>query len=66
VAYTHEDFFALDVEFYHLMVRRLQDNSETLVADGVACCIGYQWVSNPELLKQAEAAAKAKRTKGPA
>jgi hypothetical protein len=66
VAYVHQDFFALDVEFYHLMVRRLQDNSETWVADGVACCIGYQWVRNPELLKRVEAAAKAKRTKGPA
>lgn len=60
VAYTHEDFLALDVEFYHLMVRRLEDNSETWVADGVACCIGYQWVRNPELLKRAEAGAKAK------
>jgi WD40 repeat protein len=66
VAYVHQDFFALDVEFYHLMVRRLEDNSETRVADGVACCIGYQWVRNPELLKRAEAAEKAKRTKGPA
>jgi hypothetical protein len=47
-------------------VRRLEDNSETWVADGVACCIGYQWVRNLELLKPAEAAAKAKRTKGPA
>ena len=66
VAYVHQDFFALDVEFYHLMVRRLEDNSETWVADGVACCIGYQWVRNPELLKRAEAAAKAKRMKRPA
>jgi hypothetical protein len=66
VAYVHQDFFALDVEFYHLMVRRLEDNSETRVADGVACCIGYQWVRNPELLKRAEVADKAKRTKRPA
>jgi Tol biopolymer transport system component len=66
VAYVHQDFLALDVEFYHLMVRRLEDNSETWVADGVACCIGYQWVRSPELLKRAEAAAKAKRKKGPA
>lgn len=66
VAYVHQDFFALDVEFYHLIVRRLEDNSETWVAEGVACCIGYQWVRNPELLKRAEAAAKAKRTKRPA
>ena len=66
VAYVHQDFFSLDVEFYHLMVRRLEDNSETRVADGVACCIGYQWVRNPELLKRAEVADKAKRTKRPA
>ena len=66
VAYVHEDFLALDVEFYHLMVRRLKDNSETWVADGVGCCIDLQWVRNPELLKRAEAAAKARRTKGPA
>lgn len=66
VAYVQQDFISLDVEFYHLMVRRLEDKSETRVADGVACCIGYQWVRNPELLKRAEAAAKAKRTKGPA
>jgi hypothetical protein len=61
VAYVQQDFFSLDVEFYHLMVRRLEDKSETRVADGVACCIGYQWVRNPELLKRAEAAAKAKK-----
>jgi Tol biopolymer transport system component len=65
VAYVHQDFFALDVEFYHLMVRRLEDNSETWVADGVACCIGYQWVRSPALLKRAEAADKAKRMKKP-
>jgi WD40 repeat protein len=56
VAYVHEDFLALDVEFYHLMVRRLKDNSETWVADGVGCCINLQWVRNPELLKHAKAA----------
>ena len=61
VAYVHEDFLALDVEFYHLMVRRLKDTSETWVADGVGCCIDLQWVRNPELLKRAEAAAKAKK-----
>lgn len=61
VAYVQQDFFSLDVEFYHLMVRRLEDKSETRVADGVACCIGYQWVRNPELLKRAEAAAKGKK-----
>jgi hypothetical protein len=66
VAYVHQDFLALDVEFYHLMVRRLKDNSETWVADGVGCCIDLQWVRNPELLKRAEAAAKAKKTKSPA
>ena len=61
VAYVHEDFLALDVEFYHLMVRRLKDNSETWVADGVGCCLNFQWVRNPELLKRAEAAAKGKK-----
>ncbi|MGA8306004.1 MAG: hypothetical protein WB723_10035 [Candidatus Acidiferrales bacterium] len=66
VAYVHEDFLALDVEFYHLMVRRLKDNSETWVADGVGCCLNFQWVRNPELLKRAEAEARAKRKKGPA
>jgi hypothetical protein len=65
VAYVHEGFVALGVEFYHLMVRRLKDNSETWVADGVGCCINFQWVTNPELLKRAEAAAKAKRRRGP-
>jgi WD40-like Beta Propeller Repeat len=61
VAYVHQDFLSLDVEFYHLMVRRLEDNSETRVADGVACSIGYQWVRSPDLLRRAEAAAKAKK-----
>ena len=54
VAYVHKDFFALDTEFYHLMVRRMEDNSEDAVADGVLCCVEYQWVANPQLLKLAE------------
>jgi hypothetical protein len=60
IAYVHQDFFALDVEFYHLMVRRLEDGDEDWVANGVACCIGYQWVTNKELLPivQAQAAQK--------
>lgn len=58
VAYVHADFFALDVEFYHLMVRRLEDGAEDWVADGVECCISYQWVTNPALLKQAKDAGK--------
>jgi hypothetical protein len=58
VAYVHEDFLALDVEFYHLMVRRLADGDEDWVADGIACCIEYQWVENPELLKRALAEGK--------
>jgi WD40 repeat protein len=56
VAYVHQDFFALDVEFYHLMVRRLDDGSEDWVANGVSCCINYEWVKNPELLKQLKTA----------
>ena len=60
IAYVRQDFFALDVEFYHLMVRRLEDGDEDWVANGVACCIGYQWVTNKELLPivQAQAAQK--------
>jgi len=54
VAYVHQDFLALDTEFFHLMVRRLDDNSEDWVADGVDCCINYEWVVNPELLKLAQ------------
>jgi hypothetical protein len=42
----------LDVETYRLRVRRLDDNSEDWVANGVSCCINYQWVANPELLKR--------------
>jgi WD40 repeat protein len=41
----------LDVETYRLRVRRLQDNSEDWVANGVSCCINYQWIKNVELLK---------------
>ena len=58
VAYVHEDLLALDVEFYHLMVRRLEDGDEDWVADGVACCINYQWIENPDLLKRALAEGK--------
>lgn len=51
VAYVHQDFFALDVEFYHLMVRRLEDGSEDWVADGEDAAAWWcQWVSNPKLL----------------
>jgi hypothetical protein len=45
VAYVPQDSFALDIEFYHLMVRRLEHGSEDWLADGVSCCINYQWVS---------------------
>jgi hypothetical protein len=45
---------SLDVESYRLRVRRLTDNSEDWVASGVSCCINYQWVKNPELLKRVE------------
>ena len=54
VAYIHQDFIGLDTEFYHLMVRRLQDNSEDWVANGVLCCINYQWVKNAQLVRHVE------------
>ena len=59
VAYVHQDFFALDVEFYHLMVRRLEDSSEVWVVDGEDAGAGYnyQWVTNPQLLEQVESGA---------
>jgi WD40 repeat protein len=56
VLYIHEDFFALDVEFYHLMVRRLADGSEESVADVPNVASGnIQWIQNPELIKWVEA-----------
>lgn len=57
VAYVHEDFFALDVEFYHLMVRRLEDGSEEWMANGVGAGDNFQWVENPQLLKQVKSEA---------
>lgn len=41
---------ALDVENYRLRVRRLSDNSDDWVANSAA---GYQWVTNPELVRKA-------------
>jgi hypothetical protein len=54
VAYDHQDFFALDTEFYHLMVRRLEDGSEDWIADGedASWAMNYQWVTKPQLLDQ--------------
>ena len=46
VAYVHRDFFALDVEFYHLMVRRLEDGDEDWVADNVDGNSNLQWIAN--------------------
>jgi Tol biopolymer transport system component len=62
VVYVHQDSFALDTEFYHLMVRRLEDNSETSVADGEDAGAGYnyQWVINKELVAQIESATRSK------
>jgi hypothetical protein len=60
VAYVHQDFFALDTEFYHLMVRRLEDNAEDWVANGVHCCVNYQWVANPQLLERVESEERSK------
>jgi hypothetical protein len=57
VAYVHQEFFALDVEFYHLMVRRLEDGSEDWIANGVSCCINYEWVTSPQLLEQVKSEA---------
>jgi Tol biopolymer transport system component len=52
VAYVHEDFLAVDVEFYHLRIRRLEDGSEESVAHGGPVGAGdqFQWVTNPQLL----------------
>ncbi len=56
VAYVHQDFAALDTEFYHLMVRRLEDGSEDWVADGEDAGAGYnyQWVENRQLVEWVE------------
>jgi hypothetical protein len=57
VLYIHEDFFALDVEFYHLMVRRLADGSEESVADAPnVASSNIQWIQNRELIRWLEAA----------
>jgi Tol biopolymer transport system component len=58
VAYVHQDFFALDTEFYHPMVRRLEDGSENWIADGedASWAMNYQWVQNPRLLEQVKSA----------
>jgi len=53
VAYIHQDFFALDVEFYHLMVRRLADGEEDSMG-GAGSGYNYQWVQNPQLIKWVE------------
>jgi WD40 repeat protein len=50
VAYVHQDFFALDTEFYHLIVRRLEDNSEDWVADNVDGNSNLQWIANRSFL----------------
>jgi hypothetical protein len=56
VAYVHQGFAALDTEFYHLMVRRLEDGSEDWVADGEDAGVGYnyQWVENRQLINWVE------------
>ncbi len=53
VAYTSqaglsEGVITVDVETYRLRVRRLEDNSEDWVADGLPLA-NYQWVTNAEL-----------------
>ncbi len=53
-----EGGFSLDVESYWLRVRRLQDNSEGRA--GGYGGVNYQWVTNMELLKQAESNASPK------
>jgi WD40-like Beta Propeller Repeat len=51
VAYVHQDFFGtLDVEIYHLMIRRLADGVEDSMG-GAAPGYNYQWVRNPQLLQ---------------
>jgi hypothetical protein len=53
VCYVHQDFFALDTEFFHLIVRRLEDGQEDWVANGEDATAGqnYQWVENRQLLR---------------
>jgi len=46
-----EQFPIIDVEVYMLRVRRLEDGSE-LTFDGMSGGRNYQWVANPDLLKQ--------------
>jgi hypothetical protein len=54
VAGILEGGFSIDVEKNRLRVRRLDDNSEDWVADYVGAGVGYQWVTNPNLLKLAQ------------
>jgi hypothetical protein len=49
-----EGGLSLDVETYRLRVRRLEDHSEDWVANGVSCCINYDWVTNPQPLERIE------------
>jgi|HubBroStandDraft_6_1064221.scaffolds.fasta_scaffold31944_6 hypothetical protein len=62
VTYVHQDFVAVGTEFYHLLVRRLGDNSEDWVADGADAGAGYnyQWVVNKQLLEQVKSEGKSK------
>jgi len=52
-----EGNLVIDVEAYRLRVRRIQDNSEDWVADGVPARANYQWVTKPDLLKLVESQA---------
>ena len=49
-----------DGENYRLRVRRLEDNSEDWVAGGVSGGANFQWVTNKNLLKNAELVASPK------
>jgi len=50
VAYVIEQGGFLLLENNRLKVRRIEDNSEDWVADGLDCCANIQWVANPSLV----------------
>jgi Tol biopolymer transport system component len=62
VAYVIEQggLLLLDAENNRLKVRRIEDNSEDWVADGVDCCANIQWVTNKALMARIEASPQPK------
>lgn len=51
---------APDAELYRLRVRRIQDSSQDWVAEGQIAAGNFQWVKNPELLRQVESESEQK------